>query len=131
MIDCLVKLGNVALDDDIYIKPGTYQCYINEKNSEWEDAAGGNHDDVYAHKAVGSFTINSPSQPELDFFMDAYRKAKISPRAMDKRIQMQVFVPAENEIRSIVANATMPHPVVDFIGEEIYYMDIEFEFKEC
>ncbi len=131
MIDCLVKLGNVALDDDIYVKPGTYQCYLSEKNSKWDDAAGGNHDDVYAQKVIGAFTINSPTQLELDFFMDAYRKAKISPVAMDKRIRMQVFVPTENVLMDIIANATMPKPVVDFIGEEIYYTDIDFEFEEC
>lgn len=131
MMKCLVKLGNMELDDDIYIKPGTYQCYLSEKNSKWDDAAGGNHDDVYALKVMGSFTINSPTQPELDFFMDAYRRAKISPAAMDKRIQMQVFIPTENATRNIIANATIPKPVVDFIGEEIYYTDIEFEFEEC
>lgn len=131
MIDCLVKLGDIALDDDTYIKPGTYQCYFSEKNHKWDDAGGGNHDDVYALKVKGSFTINAPTQDELDFFMDAYRRAKIKPDVMDKRIQMHVFLPTENTTKSIVANATMPKPVVDFIGEEIYYMDIEFEFEEC
>lgn len=131
MIDCLVKLGNVALDDDIYVKPGTYQCYLGEKNFKWDDAAGGNHNDVYALKIMGSFTINSPTQPELNFFMDAYRNAKICSDEMDERIQMQVFIPTENATRNIIANAPIPRPVVDFIGEEIYYTDIDFEFEEC
>ena len=40
------------------------------------DAAGGNHDEAYARRIEGSFTLNALSQTELDFFMDAYRKAK-------------------------------------------------------
>lgn len=131
MTECLVKLGEIELDDDIYIKPGTYQCYLDEKGNIWEDAAGGNHDDVYALKVKGFFMINSPTQSEIDFFMDAYRKAKVKPDPMDKRIHMRVFMPTEHEYREIIANATIPRPVVDFIGDEIYYTDIEFEFEEC
>lgn len=130
----LVALGEIELDDDTYISPGSYACYIDEKVKKWEDAAGGNHEDVYAQKIKGSFTFNSPSQLELDFFMSAYRSAKVSHNTMDKRIRMTVFIPSENVHKNIIANATMPRPVIDYIDpieNEKYYTDIEFKFEEC
>lgn len=131
-MNCLVSLNGVELSDDTYVAPGTYVCYYDEKVNKWEDAAGGNHEDVYAMKVKGAFTFNSPSQAELDFFMRAYRLAKMSPDLMDKRIRMRVFMPAENSYKDIVANASAPRPVLaGFIGGEAFYHDIEFEFEEC
>ena len=133
MTGCLVTLGEIGLADDTYVTRESYFCYNDEKVNKWEDAAGGNHEDVYALKVKGAFTFNDPSQNELDYFMNAYRLAKVSKDVKDKRIRMKVFMPSENAYRTIIANATVPRPVIDFIDDEgeIFYKDIEFEFEEC
>lgn len=131
MNDHLVKIGHIALDDNTYILPGSYKCFPVAKGEQWEDAAGGNHDDVYARKIEGSFTLNALSQEELDFFMNAYRLAKIYPDANDRRIMITVFVPTENAYRTLQVIAEMPEMSVWFIHKQAYYKDAEFRFKEC
>lgn len=132
MIDYLVKLGDVALDDNTYILPGSYKCFPVAKGELWGDAAGGNHDEVYARRIEGKFTLNALSQTELDLFMDAYKKAKVSHDANDRRIMMTVFVPTENAYRTMKVIAEMPEMEIwGFIAGQIYYNDAEFYFKEC
>ncbi len=131
-MNCLVSLNGIGLPDDTYIAPGSYSCYYDEKMIKWDDAAGGNHEDVYALKIKGAFVLNSLSQTELDIFMNAYRLAKISSDVKDKRIRMRVFMPGENSYKDVIANASMPRAVLNcFLGGEAYYHDIEFEFEEC
>lgn len=131
MIDHLVEIGHIALDDNTYILPGSYRCFPVAKGNQWEDAAGGNHDDIYARKIEGSFTLNALSQEELDFFMRAYQLAKIYPDQNDRRISITVFVPTENKHRTLRVIAEMPEMSVWFIHKQIYYKDAEFRFKEC
>ena len=50
MIDYLVKIGDIALDDNAYILPGSYRCFPVAKGESWGDAAGGNHDEAYARR---------------------------------------------------------------------------------
>lgn len=131
MIDNLVMIGHIAIDDNAYILPGSYRCFPVAKGCQWEDAAGGNHDDTYARKIEGSFTLNALSQKELDHFMNAYRLAKVNPDQNDRRIMMTVFVPTENKYRTIQVIAEMPEMTVWFIHRQVYYKDAEFRFKEC
>lgn len=127
----LVKIGDTELDDNAYILPGSYRCLPVAKGEEWEDAAGGNHDETYARKLEGSFTLNALSQEELDAFMEAYRSAKVSYDKNDKQIIMTVFVPVENDFRTIRAIADIPDMTIWYIAEQTYYNDAEFSFKEC
>ena len=131
MIEHLVKIGETVIDDNAYILPGSYRCFPAAKGNQWEDAAGGNHDETYARKIEGSFILNSLSQEELDFFMQAYRSAKVSYNQNDRRIAMTVFVPIDNEYRTIQAIAEMPDMTIWYIAEQVYYNDAEFSFKEC
>lgn len=131
MIDYLVKIGDTVLDDNAYILPGTYRCFPMAKKNQWEDAEGDNHDEVYARKIEGSFMLNSLSQTELDFFMEAYNRAKVLPDPNNRQIMMTVFVPTKNEHKTICAIAEMPDMTVWYIAEQIYYSDAEFVFKEC
>ena len=132
MIDYLVKIGDIALDDNAYILPGSYRCFPVAKGKSWEDAAGGNHDEAYARRIEGSFTLNALSQTELDFFMDAYRKAKVTHDVNDRRIIMTVFVPTENAYRTMKVIAEMPEMSIwGFIAGKAYYNNAEFSFKEC
>lgn len=131
MVDHLVEIGDVILDDNAYIMPGTYRCFPTAKDNQWEDAAGGNHDEVYARKIEGSFSLNSLSQAELDFFMEAYRNAKVSPDPNDRVIVMTVFVPTDNDHRTIRAIAEMPDMTIWYLAEQVYYNDAVFAFKEC
>lgn len=131
MINYLVKIGDIEIDDNTYILPGSYRCFPVAKGKQWEDAAGGNHDEVYARKIEGTFILNSLSQQELDFFMDAYKKAKVSLDPNDRNIVMTVFVPTENTHRTIKAIAEMPDMTIWYIAEQVYYNDTEFTFKEC
>ncbi len=52
MIDYLVKLGDAEIDDNRYILPGSYNCFLAAKENQWEDAAGGNHGEAYARKEL-------------------------------------------------------------------------------
>lgn len=131
MIECLVKLGNVALNDNRYILPGSYNCFPVAKKNQWEDAAGGNHDEVYARKIEGHFTLNALSQAELNDFMEAYNRAKVYPDPESDLITMTVFVPTLNDHKTICAIAEMPDMTVWYIAEQIYYNDADFSFKEC
>ena len=131
MIDYLVKIGDMVIDDNTYVLPGSYHCFPVAKGKQWDDAAGGNHDEVYARKIEGAFILNSLSQQELDFFMEAYRHAKTSPDPNDREISITVFIPSENTHRTIRAIAEMPDMQVWYLAEQVYYNDAEFAFKEC
>lgn len=131
MIDYLVKLGNVEIDDNRYILPGSYDCFPVAKKNEWEDAAGGNHSEAYARKIEGYFTLNALSQAELSDFMAAYNAAKVYQNPEDMMIKMTVFVPVLNEYKTICAIAEMPDMTIWYIADQIYYNDADFAFKEC
>ncbi len=131
MIDYLVKLGDAEIDDNRYILPGSYNCFLAAKENQWEDAAGGNHGEAYARKIEGHFTLNALSQAELNDFMQAYNRAKVYPDPEDMLIIMTVFVPVLNDYKTICAIADMPDMTVWYIADQVYYNDADFTFKEC